>query len=923
MNSEWPFPGSRWWKIDFHSHSPKSDDYGRGNKSLKNIDHVAWLQKAMEAKLDCVVITDHNSGGWIDGLKEKNNVLKKSESKPEWFRDLTVFPGVEITVADSSNRIHLLAVFDPLCDSQKITAVLGSCGINSGFGDDMQTSTTTGFIETVKKITKANGVAIPAHIDGPKGLLCGETSLTPELKKSLEAVTAAEFCNLNTTNNTNPELNNTINHLAKLGGSDAHTPDEIGRNFSWIKMSHSSIEGLRLALMDQDFCVKNQPENPNQFPDSFLSRLSITAMQHCGRIPDQPFTIELHPHFNAIIGGRGTGKSTILESIRIASRRENELKEVPKIKDELDKFMKLSQYKGIMLNDTEILLEIQRRAKSFRNRWRFDGQGAALEELEAGTWQAVEPGDIKERFPISIYSQKQINELALNPKGLLEVIDRSPEVDRTEWQSRWDIVKSQFLQLRERSRELLRQLSGEQQKKARLQDVENDLKQYEEKGHGSVLKQYQKRSQQRNGLLTDTIFNELSAEIRKISQSADLSDFPSYLFDDGDVTVDEMKGIHIETAQELKSIRTELNTLADRVDLLKRHRNDKIESSKWSQSLRAGISAYQSLVTEYEEKQSQLSISLYGEWVKQRNQLQQQLKHLDSINNELISLEKERSEIYAKLLNLRDELLNKRKRFLNQVIGNSSFVRMELVQFGDVTTLEEEYRSILNLDDGRFTSSICDNDNRQGILWDFFKWEEKNIPESDLPGLISVIKIKTIEIAEGQDSGRHGAFDNRLNKTMETQPSIIDSLDVWWPEDLLKVKYSKDPMSGKFDDLEKGSAGQKAAAILAFLLSYGQEPLIIDQPEDDLDNALIYNLIVNQIHENKNRRQLIIVTHNPNIVVNGDAELVHVLKFHNGQVQPCQEGGLQEEKIRESICVIMEGGQEAFDKRYKRIMLKG
>ena len=130
-------------------------------------------------------------------------------------------------------------------------------------------------------------------------------------------------------------------------------------------------------------------------------------------------------------------------------------------------------------------------------------------------------------------------------------------------------------------------------------------------------------------------------------------------------------------------------------------------------------------------------------------------------------------------------------------------------------------------------------------------------------------------------------------------------------------------MSGKFDDLEKGSAGQKAAAILAFLLSYGQEPLIIDQPEDDLDNALIYNLIVNQIHENKNRRQLIIVTHNPNIVVNGDAELVHVLKFHNGQVQPCQEGGLQEEKIRESICVIMEGGQEAFDKRYKRIMLKG
>jgi ABC-type cobalamin/Fe3+-siderophores transport system ATPase subunit len=139
---------------------------------------------------------------------------------------------------------------------------------------------------------------------------------------------------------------------------------------------------------------------------------------------------------------------------------------------------------------------------------------------------------------------------------------------------------------------------------------------------------------------------------------------------------------------------------------------------------------------------------------------------------------------------------------------------------------------------------------------------------------------------------------------------------------MLRVKYSREPASGKFEDLEKGSAGQKAAAILAFLLSHGNEPLIIDQPEDDLDNALIYDLIVTQIHKNKERRQLIIVTHNPNIVVNGDAELVHVLKFQGGQIQLDQQGGLEETAIREAICTIMEGGRQAFDKRYKRIMLE-
>lgn len=145
--------------------------------------------------------------------------------------------------------------------------------------------------------------------------------------------------------------------------------------------------------------------------------------------------------------------------MRIVSRRNQGLaSEAPRVKNELDKFMKLSQNKGVMLNDTEILLEIYRRNKNYRLRWRFDGQGSVLEEQLNSSWQNVEVGDIKERFPISIYSQKQINELATNPKGLLEIVDRSPEVDRVGWKARWESVKSQFLRFRERQREFLRQL---------------------------------------------------------------------------------------------------------------------------------------------------------------------------------------------------------------------------------------------------------------------------------------------------------------------------------------------------------------------------------------------------------------------------------------------------------------------------------
>ncbi len=103
------------------------------------------------------------------------------------------------------------------------------------------------------------------------------------------------------------------------------------------------------------------------------------------------------------------------------------------------------------------------------------------------------------------------------------------------------------------------------------------------------------------------------------------------------------------------------------------------------------------------------------------------------------------------------------------------------------------------------------------------------------------------------------------------------------------------------------------------MLAFGNEPLVLDQPEDDLDNHLIYELIVRQIRENKLRRQLIVVTHNPNILVNGDAEMVHALDFQGGQCRVLEHGALQETKVREEVCRVMEGGREAFARRWARL----
>ena len=117
-----------------------------------------------------------------------------------------------------------------------------------------------------------------------------------------------------------------------------------------------------------------------------------------------------------------------------------------------------------------------------------------------------------------------------------------------------------------------------------------------------------------------------------------------------------------------------------------------------------------------------------------------------------------------------------------------------------------------------------------------------------------------------------------------------------------------------------GSPGQRSAALLAFFLAFGKRSdSILDQPEDDLDNHLINDLVARQLQKNKRRRQVIVVTHNANVVINGDAELVNVLHAPNTQPEVKESGALDEKKVQDEVCTVMEGGRDALDCRYRRL----
>ncbi|MDR1874252.1 MAG: hypothetical protein LBQ90_04460 [Synergistaceae bacterium] len=917
-------PGSRWWKVDFHAYTPASDTYGRGDKSvLLSTTAEVWLQKAMQAGMDCVVVADHNSGDWIDILNAQYKDLLLDDDRPEWFRELTLFPGVEVSVQDGDIRIPLLVVFDIASGREAIVSFLGRCEIFSRHGDPSNVIVALGFTDVVDVIRKMGGIAIPVRLDDPK--LLEQLNKDGSLSRKFEGIRAVRLANPRIAEKIDGPFKKAMNRVAKVMGSDASRPEELGRLFSWVKMSLPTLDQLEMAIRNHGLCVRNQADPPVREPDIFLQRLTITSMSHCGRIKDRPFEMRFHPHFNTIIGGRGSGKSTALESVRISTRRGHELDNTA-LRADFERFLRLSRERGVMLPETEIRLELSRRGKEYRLSWRYDDTGPVLEEWvdddgKAPDWLECDPGNLQERFPLSIYSQRQINELASNPRGLLGIIDRTSDVAQAEWLSRWEKTKSRYLQLRERLREIRAELNSEAELRIRLADVENDMKVYEEKGYKDVLSLYQARNGQKDRLVgTPPDWDGLIGEISAMEERARIPAFPADAFGEGDETLPELRSLYDETLRKVDEVRALLQNSAGLLAALSGDWKSKLKGTTWQKSLEESEVGYAALLEEYANNPQALSLSAFGQWVQKRSQLQQQLQRMDTLRRNALDVAKQVRSTRKSLRALREELWEKRSRFIQKVIGNSPYVRMELVPCGDVSVLDEEYRTILGLTDGSFESSILDGgkNNAEGLLADLFNWKEARSAadtKKRISALIAGVKHETLRQARRARNG----FGKRMKKLFKEQPEVADRLMCWWPEDMLKIRYSKDPQNAKFYDLEKGSAGQKAAAVLAFLLSYGEEPLIIDQPEDDLDNTLISDLIVRQIHEHKDHRQLLIVTHNPNIVVNGDAELVHSLCYVNGQVLLDRQGGLEEKEIRNSICTIVEGGREALEKRYRRL----
>ncbi len=908
-------PGSRWWRFDLHNHSPASGDY-RGDKS---ITPQAWLLDYMRSGIDAVAITDHNTAAWIDPLKSA--LAELGTSQPEGYRELTLFPGVEITAHDG---LHLLAIFDPSATGHTVSALLGRVGCPER-ADNHAAMCDQGSLEILKAIHSASGIAIAAHVDEINGLYEVATGSTPPtLKRSQRTIDSLleHLQALQIVNPAAPQLQSLIpdlsQRLALISASDAHKPSRAGKASTWIKCTTPTQQGLKLALLDHTLAVRvHDGTDPNRVPTHWIHSVQLKDFREHRKTP--PLSLRFNPGFNALIGGRGAGKSTVIEASRLALARQSDFSGLSKDGEVRRAFGRFADDKsGALLSTSQTVVDYERDGACYRLTFDQSGSVQTVESQNSvGTYEPISgltPDQIAERWPARVLSQKQVFELSGSPRALLDLIDSDPRLNKAEWQREFRELARGFKSLRAEHRLVQQRVSAMAVREDELAQINRKLKVFEQSNVGEDLKAFQHASRQRE------IFEDRFRIAESLTSALDESLRRASFIRDG--RIDEFAPANpaeIEAVARLRVLEQQLRVLPDRLHQVIVDAKKEIETlrqgllaSAWKQQIDAAIQGHTALVA----RMQQIGIDspkAYEQLTLERNRIESELLNLKAERSRESTLKAEISAVRTQLLAKRSELTAKRRSFIaNHIKPTHEALRQTIREMADTTSAETTIRDSLGLEAGSFDKDIHWSDGGTSI---------GIIPELYRDGSIAGRWTRACDELDKRKQTVLGvALGARLQSRLAERTSAehLDELLTRFPEDELILEYRQ---GDSYKGVDQGSAGQRSAAVLAFLLAFGDEPLIIDQPEDDLDNAMVYDLVVMGIRDNKARRQLIVATHNANIVVNGDAEYVVPMRYAGGGIDVDRAaGGLQENAVREKICEVMEGGKKAFEMRYKKIL---
>lgn len=846
--------GCEWIRCDFHLHTRKDKEFKYTGKDNSFINE--YVDKLENENISIGVITNHNK---FDLQEYK--ALKKSANK----KDIFILPGVELSVKDGKNGVHTLIVFNPedwiKNGENHIESFLISAfqGINNRENENTccNFDLNTLFVE-LEKLNKDYFIVF-AHIEQRSGLIkeCGGGILTSLAQNHEFKKRVLGLQKLRTLENIEKIKNWFGYEIAFVEGSDPKKIDEIGKGKScYVKIGEYSFNSLKFALQDYKNRISSKEININH---GYINSIAFKG----GKLDSVriPFSNGL----NTLIGIRGSGKSSILESIRYALD----------LDANIDKDYKENLVKNTLGSGGEISLDIiDKFGKHYEVRRLMNEQPSILD------YNGNEVGILINSVinnPL-YFGQK---DLSFTQSGY--AFDLLQKLVGNKIKDQLGLVDKHVLKLDDSIRNLL-QLSLIPEKIEELnitkQDLEHKLKIFQEKGIAEKLEKQTSYNKDYNKI--DYLVKQVNESYLKIKEAHGGIDRDLFILSDYNSKFNGDLFVNIKDV--LQNILNAMDKISDEIQIISKNENSlKSYKDQFDQEIKSLKEEFASIKREIQDET--LDPDSYVKYISEIDKVKQEIEELNNKNNsrESLILEikqsiRERNEVLISIFNKYEEEIKKINDSQNEL------------------KIKIEFEG--NKD--KFKNDIKDNFRGTGITEN----KAKAIA-NEFSDFVSIVSDCILNDAKKLSSI---LTDNEITKIRDKINDNYSDLIGKVCPDLVQIYYHNKL-------LEQHSIGQRASALILFVLTQEDNDLIIiDQPEDDLDNKIIYDEVISSIVKKKQGIQFIFATHNANIPVLGDAERVLVVEYQDTKIDVSQ-GNIDLKETHKQIVDIMEGGKEAFDKR--------
>ena len=898
-------PGARWFKADLHIHT--IDDLagkraklppGLGGPPKSDAELAEYarvlLRSAVERGVRVLGLTPHSpraTGGAISAvwsIVEEWNEGADDDGIPFREKVYGVFPGFEPALKQGSRGLHLLFLFDPEVGREKylraFDLVMG--GVEAWRDGTLQLSNRNaedafGELRAFhdRECPEDNGersrwryIVLAPHIEADNGLLGAQKAQVLKLfqhgavaglelgdeKLPEDAVKGREWL----------PKGMAASHQAFFHGSDAYSVNEIGRRHTWLKLASPRIEALRQALIASDSRIRigyerdadgtlteiGHPPDVTVNERPWLKSVTVAGgasfFDTTNKNADGT-RFELNPDLTCIIGGSMTGKSTLLDGLRLYI-------DAP-----------LPQDDGI------------KKQVEARGRQRFLGGSAAV-HLDCPGQDPT--ASHHERWPAVFFAQNELQRLAQEPDAVEELLAR--------------LVPLEIQGIQERQARLSgadRELRGAAKRLAKLDEDLTEAEQAFERTEKAVveLSAFSQAGVEK--------LHQASRELRRWRESAEVSD---ELQTNLDRLLDSVQAFELpEVDDHLSMAFTDSEADVGYEDLQARWNRIREHVRSARQELAAGKVEIQSVVDALEGQEQGVRTEVDRALAAQGLD-GARIEEFQALNRQASLFESYK----ANLDQVRNKLESGERSFERQLIERRNLVEEQRASFDRVI------ETILAEFGHRISPRRVNHGNRKPLarfLKDFGQrgitrwWNEVGDQLRPAAGeLLDHLRHGTLNEL-GMSDAVQATFREQLIRTRQRELAAIRCSDSY----LLELRM-EDGSHRQLDDL---SGGQRVSLLLSLLLETSDErPLVIDQPEDELDNRFLFDTVLPALKRLKGRRQIIVATHNPNIVVNGDADQVIQLEATANRGRVGCAGAIEEPAVRDAIVRTVDGGDEAF-----------